>query len=299
MGAPSPFFLQQSGSAQITLTRLLDQGTLSVEFSTNSAASPESVPGTTGKIIPVATPGQQYLPVDETVTFQPGQTTLTVSVPIVPNAANPGIVLVDVTTKPLVTGGSAQTGEFAIVSGPDQLPLAINNARIDRQGSGASAIAVTFSAPMVQASVENLQHFRIMPLGHSAGVVSLQSATYDAATYTVNLVTKKPLNPARVYEVAIYSGQGPTGRREHNAANGGNLIDQAGNSLTLSSQPLLLPQSAGGNLVDLSRNSVGGDFYAPNPMSFSINGRSSGPPQLNLIVPPMHLSCCNLFGPWL
>ena len=70
------------------------------------------------------------------MTFQPGQSTLTVSVPIVPNAANPGIVLVGMTAKPLVTGGKTWTGEFAIVSGPDQLPLAINNAQVVREASG-------------------------------------------------------------------------------------------------------------------------------------------------------------------
>ena len=57
------------------------------------------------------------VPVDETVTFQPGQTTLQVSVPIVPSAANLGIVQVAITTRPLVTDGSAETGYFAIVSG--------------------------------------------------------------------------------------------------------------------------------------------------------------------------------------
>ena len=57
------------------------------------------------------------VPVDETVTFQPGQTTLQVSVPIGPSAANLGIVQVAITTRPLVTDGSAETGYFAIVSG--------------------------------------------------------------------------------------------------------------------------------------------------------------------------------------
>ena len=57
------------------------------------------------------------VPVDETVTFQPGQTTLQVSVRIVPSAANLGIVQVTITMRPLVTDGSAETGYFAIVSG--------------------------------------------------------------------------------------------------------------------------------------------------------------------------------------
>jgi hypothetical protein len=291
MGAQSLFFSQQSGSAEITLTRVSNQGTLSVEFSTSSAASPESA---NGKTIAVATPGQQYLPVDETVTFQPGKTALTVSVPIVPSAANPGIVVVDVTTKPLVIGGINNTGEFAIVSGPEQLPLTINNAQIVKEASGASAIALTFSEPMVQASVENLQHFRIIPLGISAGVVSLQSATYDASTGTINLVTKKPLNPARMYKVAIYPNQGPPGRRKQNTGNGGNLIDQAGNSLTLSSQLTLFPEPPGGNLVDLP-NDIASDFAGSNALSFSVNGHSSGPPRLNIIMPPIHIGFCWCF----
>jgi hypothetical protein len=282
MGAPSQFFFQQSGSAQITLTRSAysAQGTLSVEFSTDSAAAPE---GVTTKTVAAATPGQQYLPVDESVTFQPGQTALTVSVPIVPNAANPGIVLVEMTTKPLVTGGIAENGYFAILSGPDQLPLTINNAQIVPQASGAPAITLTFDEPVAQAAVENLESYRITPAPAGSVVVSLesrsskpasshggsllnspptlpggilagvltpiasfapglhslfpppkislvpsiplQSATYDAATYTVTLVTTKPLNPSRVYQVAIGAGLGTPRSRKRDHGNGGDLID--------------------------------------------------------------------------
>jgi hypothetical protein len=57
------------------------------------------------------------VPVHETVTFQPGQTPLLTSVPIVPSVANLGIVQVAITTRPLVTDGSAETGYFAIVTG--------------------------------------------------------------------------------------------------------------------------------------------------------------------------------------
>ncbi len=167
MVALSPFFFQQSSSAQITLTRSSGQGTLAVEFSTTADAAPESLPG---KTIPDAMPGQEYLPVDETVTFQPGQTALVVSVPIVANAANPGIVMVEMTTMPLVTGGAAETGDFAIVSGADQLPLIITRAQIVTQASGASAIALTFNEPLAPPSVESLQNYRITPTGRSVAV---------------------------------------------------------------------------------------------------------------------------------
>jgi hypothetical protein len=51
------------------------------------------------------------------MTYQPGQTTLQVSLPIVPSAANLRIVQAAMTTRPLVTDGSAETGYFAMVSG--------------------------------------------------------------------------------------------------------------------------------------------------------------------------------------
>jgi hypothetical protein len=354
MGAPSPFFFQQSGSAQITLTRpsYSDQGTLSVEFSTNSAAPPESSATVRGertdKFIAAATPGQQYLPVDETVTFQPGQTALTVSVPIVPSAANPGIVLVEMTTTPLVTGGYQKTGEFAILSGPDQLPLSVNNAQIVKEASGASAIALTFNQPMAQPSVENIQNYMITqspltsmpfsprlkskkpasshggalpspllaPLGGAiaratlvGGLVGsalglnpvkthyppvlrlpLQSATYDAATNTVTLVTKNPLNPRRVYQVVIDSGLETPGRGKHNAGIGGDLTDQEGNSLN-SSNPqtsLLFGQPQGGNLVDLSRSISG--YFTASPTLFNVSSRPSGPPLLANYSRPFQIS---------
>ena len=273
MSAPSAFFLQQSGSAEITLTRPSPaiQGTLSVEFSTDSAAPPESVPATTitgpenvsVKNIAAATPGQQFLPVDETVTFQPGQTALTVTVPIVPNAANPGIVAVGITATPLVTGGIPVTGAFAIVSGPDQLPLAITNAQIVPQALGALAVVLTFNEPLAPASVGSLENYRITPTGRSGPVsplpvsrkrassrrssttapplggiaagadlaalaflsavgatyklpqgpppIPLRSATYDAATNTVTLVTAKPLHLSRVYQVVIGPARGRPG----------------------------------------------------------------------------------------
>jgi hypothetical protein len=333
MGTPSGFFLQQSGSAQITLTRDQDaaQGPLPVDFKTDPAAPPLTVTG--DKTIPVATPGQQYVPVDETVTFQPGQTTLDVSVPIVQGAFNPGIVQVAITATPLVTAGSAETGYFAIVTGPDQLPLTINNAQIVREASGPWAIALTFNEPLSPTSVDNLQNYRITPTGRFVrasppsgsskpasthreppdapqlppfgGVLAaaslaqvavlsavgatyknplpplpmrLQSATYDAATNTITLVTAKRLNPSEVYQVAIGSGVGTPGLRKHNATIG-NLTSDAGNSLSWDSHPATLAYPpAASNLVDLTLNPFFG--FIASPASFNVSSRSSGPPQL-------------------
>jgi hypothetical protein len=208
-------------------------------------------------------------------------------VPIVRNAANPGIVLVRMTVKPLVTGGLAETGEFAIVSGPDQLPLTIKNAQIVQEASGASAIALTFSQPMAQASAEDLQNYRINPSGRTVAPLSLQRATYDAATKTVTLVTKQPLNPARVYRVVIGAGQLWTPSGHTLNPNAGVLVDQAGNSLTWMNPP---PQPAPANpkapvQVGLPGNII--NDFAASPTSFNVSGRSSGPPRLAEAMPPI------------
>jgi hypothetical protein len=332
MTAPSGIFSQQSSSAQITLTRdqTMDQGPLSVEFRTDPSAPPST--GTGEKTIPVATPGQQYLPVDETVTFQPGQATLAVTVPIVSGAANPGIVQVAITTTPLVTGGTTNTGHFAIVSGPDQLPLTITNAQIIPETSGERAIALTFNEPLSPTSVGNLENYRITPargsmslptlsvtsrrrpsrhesphsppipapIGGALAAASLaqiaflsavgatykkplpplpmrlQSATYDDATNTVTLLTKKPLNPSQVYQVVIGAGVGTPGGRKHNDAIG-NLISQSGNPLAFGTPTFPAYPPGAMNLVDLTGNPFVG--YFSGPTSFNVSNRSSGPPQ--------------------
>jgi hypothetical protein len=98
----------------------------------------------------------------------------------------------------------------------------------------------------------------------------------NAATKTVVLATAKPLNPSRVYQVAIGPGVGPSRLRKHDAAIG-DLTPQAGNPLT-SDRPVTLGLTTGGNLVDLPANPFLG--FIASPTSFNVSSRSSGPPQL-------------------
>ena len=145
---------------------------------------------------------------------------------------------------------------------------------------------------MAQASVENLQNYRIVQPGSIVPVVLLRSATYDGATNTVTLVTKKPLNPAHVYEVALYLGPATPGRRKHNPSNGGSLTSQTGNSLTMASQESL--NQPGNGPASLAQTII--SYSTPYPVSFKISSGSSGPPQLSVLIPPIHIpvSCCDL-----
>jgi hypothetical protein len=105
----------------------------------------------------------------------------------------------------------------------------------------------------------------------------MQSATYDAATNTVILVTAKPLNPSRVYQVAIGPGVGPSRLRKLNAAIG-DLTSQTGNPLT-SDLPVTLGLTTGNNFVDLTANAF--LTFIASPTSFNRSSRSSRPPHLS------------------
>src|SRR5262249_17977748 len=79
-------YSQQTPSADVKLT-------LTGQASRREAVPVQGTPidGPNGG---TAVAGAQYLPLNETVTFQPGETTKTVSVPLVQGAANPGQVTV-------------------------------------------------------------------------------------------------------------------------------------------------------------------------------------------------------------
>ena len=113
--------------------------------------------------------------------------------------------------------------------------------------------------------------------------IPLQSATYAAATNTVTLVTTKPLNPSRIYQVAIGSGVGTPRLRNFNPAIGGDLTSLTGNSLTPSGvppipsggPPLQISQSPGANLDDGLLDPI--QYFSAAPASFNVSSSPSGP----------------------
>ncbi len=83
---PSAYISQQSSQLDVTLARTSRsghsdaKGSITVDFSASYSSG---------------TSGQQFTPVDTSVTFPAGQATETVAIPINSSAANPGLVPVD------------------------------------------------------------------------------------------------------------------------------------------------------------------------------------------------------------
>ena len=161
--------------------------------------------------------GQQFTPVNQSVTFPAGVTTETVVVPINSGAPSPGLVPVQlsVTTASRAVRGSEETIYLATSS--DAVPPSI--VAVQRVKGG---IAVTFSKPMNPKTVANIQNYAIkfspsqqFSLSQLTGVgliqtlnnptsqsIGLRRASYDSATNTVTLVPNEQLGSDGSYTVS-------------------------------------------------------------------------------------------------
>jgi hypothetical protein len=160
--------------------------------------------------------GQQFTPVNQSVTFPAGVTTETVVVPITRGAPNPGLVPVQLSVTPVtrLIRGSAET--IYLATGAEAVPPSIVAVQRVRGG-----IAVTFSKPMNPKTVTKLQNYAIkfspnqqfsltqltgvgliQTLNNTTQSIGLRRASYDSATNTVTLVPNEQLGPNGSYTVS-------------------------------------------------------------------------------------------------
>ncbi|HEV3165269.1 MAG TPA: Calx-beta domain-containing protein [Isosphaeraceae bacterium] len=157
--------------------------------------------------------GIDYQPVQQTLTFQPGDTVKTVTVPIIPAAPNPGEVDVKLY---LTEQGSARlpsrVASLAILNRQDIVPPQIVATQLTHQG-----LTLTFSKPMNPATVTDVRKYAVTErtsikgsdvvnflfLGKlpSVSKVPLRSVTYDPTTNTATLIPAKRLSVSAQYEV--------------------------------------------------------------------------------------------------
>jgi hypothetical protein len=154
--------------------------------------------------------------VNEDVTFQPGEASLTIPIHVPAVPAGFGSVQVTLGVQrpfmsfnnwPTVTG-------FTVFASADEVPPTIVATRLTPQG-----LALTFSKPMDASTVQNINNYDVvgnppMPaLGKTVGnvrlptpeAVALQAAVYDPMTQTVTLIPTKPL------DLASYTVSSPGG----------------------------------------------------------------------------------------
>jgi hypothetical protein len=218
---PSTYVSQSATAVDITITRSIGSNAVPIE-------SPLALSLSAVALSPASTRGGkphesgEIVPLEEPVTFQAGETSRTVEIPINIQAPLPSVVPIQITVSPKSRPRNQAVIMVDLASGQQLVPPSITKVSIVRKGSVGKGIAVTFSQPMSPASVENIHNYAVksVPLNHETLVplatsaasvvqpssyltsfppqaVPLKAARYDPATDTVLLVPKTPLKVAK------------------------------------------------------------------------------------------------------
>ncbi|WP_165064364.1 Calx-beta domain-containing protein [Paludisphaera rhizosphaerae] len=215
--AASSFLVpENAGVANLTVQRVGGaRGAVSVSYWT-----------TTG----TAAPGVNYQPVSGVLTFQPGQTSAVIAVPVLSYAHNRGDLTVGVALGGPTGGatlGATSNASLTIRDlDPDFTPPTVSSIRLEGDAGSIADLAITFSEPLNAATARNGLAYTLYDLG-SNGVfgdgddtpIAYLAPGYDPATNTVYLNPTSPLPAGRQYAVVVKgTGAAP-------------LLDLAGNPL--------------------------------------------------------------------
>ena len=235
-----PVYSQADSAITLTVVRAAPAfGSIQVEVSTS-----KSLKGAGSALA-----GVQYQAVDQVVTFGRGETSKTLSIPIIVGASNPGQVTVNVGVIPLTPNVVNRVdATIQIDRNGDFTPPRIVSTRLISTSLAPEGLALTFSKPMDPASVTRLAAYRVTnisarvnPGAFSANdavwslfggksrralstiepVVPLKSAAYDPSTNTVILIPSRPIAASGLFLVESSGASSAT-----------SLRDKSGNNMT-------------------------------------------------------------------
>lgn len=238
---PIQIVTQQAGKATVTLSRTETAGPLRVEVTTK----PGIGPGQGGNV--------GY--VDQTVTFAPGQSLATATVPVIAGAPNPGAVDVVLAVNPVNATGPLPGDvppsplDLRIVASDPTLPPQVVSSFNTNQG-----IVLSFNKPMDPVGASDANNYSMSLVyprstGGFFGIdtktryvvkpVRFKSAQYDPATQTVTLITQHPLHD--VFGYALNWSQvkraGRSVRTAHSSNVAPGLTDLQGNPINAATTP--------------------------------------------------------------
>jgi hypothetical protein len=183
----------QGGPATITLQESAGLGVPGVA-ATATQGSDVAYVSTAGG---TAVAGVDYTPVNETVTFEPGQTSQTVQIPVLPAPASDGTRILDLTISSS-PGGAPTSEAFLIIShSADTTPPTIVATKALTKGPDITGFVLTFSKAMAPGPVQDVSNYAVVnPHSYhvrkrkqwlTSATVPLSSAVYDPTTDSVTL----------------------------------------------------------------------------------------------------------------
>lgn len=207
---------ETAGTAYLTVARTGGaRGVVSVRYRTTSGS---------------AAAGVDYAATSGVLTFQPGQTSAVIAVPVLPFAHNRGDVSVGVILEDATGGATVGPAATAAVTirdvDPDFAPPTVALVRLQGPSNAIGGLAITLSEPASPASALNPWAYSVYDLGPNGvygdgddAPVAMQPPGYDAATRTLYLTPAGYLPLGRHFAV-VARGAGPNA-----------LVDLAGNPL--------------------------------------------------------------------
>jgi hypothetical protein len=217
----SQYVNQQEVSFTVTLylkkdSNLQAAATLAAPLTLEFSASTD-YPG----VVTTEAPSPVFAPFHESVTFPAGTSAETVTVPIISSKPTIGSTEIWLSAAAPTLGPSvfpSLPGSLYLYSSQDASPPVITDVHLVTQGKLASAVVLGFSKPMAQATVENVQNYRILTrptlTTHKAFLFwsgsttremhsfPIAAANYDPSTSKVTLTLKRPARASSVYEVS-------------------------------------------------------------------------------------------------
>jgi uncharacterized repeat protein (TIGR01451 family) len=203
---------ERAGFAQVPVVRLYGAlGSISIHYQTVALD---------------ATPGRDFLPASGTLVLGPGQTSGSITVPILANPHdNHDEHLVVVLDSP--TGGAILGGVNSAVLNiqdvdPDTAPPEVTGLTWTGSSRSIASLTLSFTEPLDATSASNPANYRLVSLV-GGWTIPIAAVGYNAANNTVTVVPASPL-PSRQFEQIQVVGAGPAGVRDL----AGNLLDGAG-----------------------------------------------------------------------
>jgi hypothetical protein len=258
-GSTPPYVLVSPDTAEVTIQNVnsafeISPGTVSVNSSQGSATvvvqrlgvtSDEetvdfsTVYQTTSTIGAQAIPGTDYSTVLTTLTFQPGQTSQAVTIPVLNNpdttvgtSENVLLQLSNAQIVPPTTGSATAQNLFFLGAANSSLAsgtglLTINNVNsiaptvqsitLNHVGKRITSLTVLFNKPVSQASAEALSSYGLFSRNHDGpyatgprSPIKLKTASYDASGDSVTITPRKSLAENKVYQFVAYASDGVT-----------------------------------------------------------------------------------------
>ena len=202
-GSGLTFVPENAGSVTLTLNRIGGtQGTVAVEFTTSDYT---------------ALAGTNYVAAAGPVTFAPGQTTATITIPVLDDLTVNGNNGFFVTLSGPIGGASLGPVSVAAVvvtnTDRDTTPPAVSTVSAIPNGSAINGFVISFDKAMDPTRASLVSNYHVYLSNSDAGgvgqtAIPLAAANYNPTNHTVTLVPTAPLPGNQFYHLIVNGSYG-------------------------------------------------------------------------------------------